>query len=300
MNYKHLLVGVDFSPCSADALKEAVRLAAYDNALVTAIHVIDEEVMQYLKSHTVVDETRTRDEIRSRLDHFVGLHAGDYERVEARLAEGHPFAEIIKSVNDNRPDLLLLGSRGHGDDERRLGAIASKCLRKAPLPVLLTQERQGKPFQQVVCCIDYSPTSKRAINEAIRVAKLEQARLDFLYVYASPRIYQEAGTGYVITGIEDGEDFKRLMQQNHENFLSHFEKELKGIEVTQSVVDRISIGGGIIDHLKQMKGDLLVIGTRGRTGWMKLLLGTTAEHVVHRVPCSTLAVKPEGFRFELN
>ena len=300
MKYKDLLVGVDFSPCSADALKEAVRLAAYDNARVTVIHVLDDEVIEYLKDHTVLDETRTRYEAQVRLDHFAGIHAGGYDKVETILLKGAPFVELIKAAAENDSDMLMLGSRGHGADETRIGAVASRCLRKAPLPVFLSQDRSGQPFQQVVCCVDYSQTSKRAVTEAIRLAKLDQAALDFVHVFASPHAYQEPAMGYVIADFGSPQDFAKLMRQNLDTFLAPFEDEMEGINVSRSVIDRLSVGRGIINHLGEMRADLVVLGTRGRTGWKKLLLGTTAEHVIHSVPCSALAVKPEDFHYELD
>jgi universal stress protein E len=300
MNYKHLLVGVDFSPCSADAVKEAIRLAAFTEARVSVVHVLDDEVMRYLKGQTVLDEARTRSEAQARLEDFVREHAGDYDRVETLLRVGHPFGELVTVCMETNPDLLLLGARGHGDDDSRVGVIASKCLRKAPLPVLLCQDRRGDPFKQIVCCVDYSPTGKRAIIQAIQVATLEKAALDFVHVFASPYTYQESGTGYFTSGLENSEDFAKIMKQNLRNYLTAFEEDLKGLEVTQTVVDRVSMGHGIIDRLCEVRGDLLVMGTRGRTGWKKLLLGTTAEHVIHRAPCSILAVKPADFEFSLD
>ena len=300
MDYKHIVVGVDFSPCSAEALKDAVRLGRSSSAQISAVHILDREVMDYLNGHTVVDEDRTRKEAQARLDDFVGKHAEGWSSVESLLVVGHPFADLVKICATKEADLLLLGSRGHGNDGGHLGVIASKCLRKAPLPVLLAQDRQGDPIRQVVCCVDYSATSKSAVAHAIQVAKLEGAALDFLNVYASPYTYQETGTGYISSGLVNAEDFGKIMQQNLKNYLAAFEEDCQGLDTTQTVLDRISMGRGIIDRLAEINGDLLVIGTRGRTGWKKLLLGTTAEYVVHRAPCSLLAVKPEGFDYVID
>lgn len=299
MEYKHVLVGVDFSACSANALTEAVRLAAYDDAQVSVLHVIDAEVMEYLTSHTVVDEAQTRSDTRDRLEEFINTHGGDYDRMEPILLQGHPFVELIKTIEAKKADLLILGARGQDDDDRHLGAMASKCLRKAPLPVLLTQDRLGEPFQQLVCCVDFSKTSELAVKQAIHMAKLEQAALDFVHIYASPHTYQDSSSGYVFAGLGDPEDFARIMKQNLINFLAPFKEEAWELEVTYSTVDHLIVGQGIVDHLNAIEGDLLVMGTRGRTGWKKLLLGTTAEHVLQRAPCSTLTVKPEDFHFSL-
>ena len=46
--------------------------------------------------------------------------------------------------------------------------------------------------------------------------------------------------------------------------------------------------------------DLVVVGTRGRTGMKAVLLGTVAERIVRESPCSVLAVKPDGFKYEID
>ena len=51
---------------------------------------------------------------------------------------------------------------------------------------------------------------------------------------------------------------------------------------------------GIVDFLNERAADLVVLGTRGRSGLRALLLGTTAERLVHEAPCSVLVVKDEG------
>jgi nucleotide-binding universal stress UspA family protein len=63
------------------------------------------------------------------------------------------------------------------------------------------------------------------------------------------------------------------------------------------VVEEFGIGHGIVDCLNEIGADLVVLGTRGRTGLKKILMGTTAERVIRDAPCSALAIKPEGFRF---
>jgi nucleotide-binding universal stress UspA family protein len=56
---------------------------------------------------------------------------------------------------------------------------------------------------------------------------------------------------------------------------------------------------GIVAFLKDCKAELVVLGTRGRTGVRSLLMGTTAERIVDHSPCSVLAIKPDGFDYEL-
>ena len=63
--------------------------------------------------------------------------------------------------------------------------------------------------------------------------------------------------------------------------------------VTLRVMERVNIREAIVDHVNERKADLVVLGTRGKTGLRELLIGTTAEKVVSNAPCSILAVKPD-------
>jgi nucleotide-binding universal stress UspA family protein len=65
------------------------------------------------------------------------------------------------------------------------------------------------------------------------------------------------------------------------------------------IFDYQGYGAGITEFVKQVNGDLVVLGTRGRTNLRDMLLGSTAERVVRDAPCSILAVKPEGFEHPL-
>jgi nucleotide-binding universal stress UspA family protein len=50
----------------------------------------------------------------------------------------------------------------------------------------------------------------------------------------------------------------------------------------------------ILEHVQETQADLVVVGTRGKTGLREMLIGTTAEKIVANAPCSILAVKPDA------
>ena len=78
-------------------------------------------------------------------------------------------------------------------------------------------------------------------------------------------------------------------------FCEPFRRELAKLETRCAVFDFPGHGGGITEFVKQVDGDLVVLGTRGRTNLRDLLLGSTAERVVRDTPCSILTVKPDAF-----
>jgi universal stress protein E len=79
-----------------------------------------------------------------------------------------------------------------------------------------------------------------------------------------------------------------------------FETELAGVEARCHLVEVPDQATGIVEFQQQSGADLVVLGTRGRTSLRALLLGATAEYVLRESKCSLLAIKPEGFDYQVD
>jgi nucleotide-binding universal stress UspA family protein len=65
----------------------------------------------------------------------------------------------------------------------------------------------------------------------------------------------------------------------------------KNIQIKTEIISSINIAGGIVDYAEENNIDLIVIGTRGSSGFKKLLLGSVASHVVTYAHCPVMVVK---------
>jgi nucleotide-binding universal stress UspA family protein len=88
-------------------------------------------------------------------------------------------------------------------------------------------------------------------------------------------------------------------RKNLGEFLHPLLREAKGLQWRAVVEERPSIRESIYDHVQATKIDLVVLGTRGKTDLRALIMGTTAEKIVTRAPCSVLAVKPDDFEYNV-
>ena len=77
----------------------------------------------------------------------------------------------MRAAAEFSADLLVLGSHGLTVDSHSIGNIASKCVRKAPLPVLLVRDTHHGAFRKVVAGVDFSDTSFTALREAALIAE---------------------------------------------------------------------------------------------------------------------------------
>jgi len=298
--FQSIIVGVDYSDCSRNALKEASRLAAWHQAKLICLHVFEEEIMNDFNDHYEFDRDQILNDASDHLERHVAGIVGD-QHFETKVVIGYPFKEILDEVANRNADLLVLGSRGHRQtDSRKTGVFAAKCIRKAPVEVLLVRQQQDGPFHTIVACVDFSETSEIAVARAIEIAKQDGASLELLHAFATPFMPDGSSLGpsVFMTPLDTAPMIEAATKQ-----LQEWADRLAGdsadkLDIKITVKEGISTGNVLINHLDETQADLAVLGTRGRTGLRTLFLGTTAERLIHEAPCSTLAVKPEGFKYE--
>jgi universal stress protein A len=136
-----LLVPVDFSPCSVNALRVALGVAAPEGD-VTLLHVID----QHFIADCVAAGMGTSEEITARLrtraeagfeEILAGLETGGAE-LERMVVVGEPFAEILKIARDLDLPMIVMGARGRSTppEELLFGSTVERVIRATRIPVL--------------------------------------------------------------------------------------------------------------------------------------------------------------------
>lgn len=293
--YSHLIAAVDFTPSCLNALRQAVRLAAPVNARLTVVHVMDEFLVHELKRALSTDQATIRADWQAKLKKFVDDAELGVPHVNVEVRIGHPFTELMEACKSDGADLLVMGVKGSRLDPHRVGVIATKCVRKAPLDVLLVREDAWGAFKHVATCVDFSDNSAKAARRAVQIAALEGAKVDCLYVYQSA-LAMSLDYGGMMAPMGVGADDVTLGHWKSElaAFAEPIAAEAPGTEVKTNVIERINIREAILDHVKETHADLVVLGTRGKTGLREMLIGTTAEKIVANAPCSILAVKPDS------
>ena len=80
-------------------------------------------------------------------------------------------------------------------------------------------------------------------------------------------------------------------------YIEPFRSALEGIDYKTTIIEAAESGGAtLLDRIAKSDADLVVLGTHGRRAIEGMLMGTTAEKVVSRAPCSVLAIKPKNYR----
>lgn len=294
-NYRHILVGVDFSPASRHALKTAIRLGSRLNIPITALHVMDPELAGEIKAAHGFSHDDLFEHFFNSLKTFMEQSDLNPQQVRFELEVGHPFSGIVDACRRHVSGLLIMGTRGTEHEHNQVGSVASMCVRKAPADVLLVRASADPVFSKVLACVDFSVTAAKAVRAARLMAEQDSSKVECLYAFKSLAFMSMEYGGFspmlaktdsaVVTGWKD----------ELEAFVAPTLKESANLKWKSSVIECSNVRDAIIQHIKETKTDLVVLGTRGKTDLRSVFMGTTAEKIITQANCSVLAVKPEDF-----
>ena len=136
--WRHLLVPVDFSDCSLEALRLGVQMLVTGSTEKLTLLVAVERSYSGLRIQTDDLHAAMRGEAERHLKEWKEREAGDLEKVEARVVEGPPGHAICEAAREGGVDLIVIGSHGRtGLPRMLLGSTAEKVVRHAPCAVLV-------------------------------------------------------------------------------------------------------------------------------------------------------------------
>ncbi|MBX3364614.1 MAG: universal stress protein [Phycisphaeraceae bacterium] len=293
--FKSIVVGVDFTPCSAVALRQGLRMAKWSGADVHPVHVLDTLVVTQLEEAVSPFQKGLREqlsqEVRARYTEFA-KHIEGASELSVSVAIDSLLVGLLRLIAGHKADLVVIGAWGTRTPDVGMGTVATACVRKAESPVLVVRDTQHGPFRTVVACVDFSDASKVALQHAAAIAHRDGARLHVLHLFSAPwqTLHYRAPTPEANPRFR--EQYKGTFEAHLKSFADEATAAHPGLSVTHALVEDPSHRIGILDYVQQVGGDLICLGTRGKTNLRDVLLGSTAEKILSKTPCSVLAVKP--------
>lgn len=145
-------------------------------------------------------------------------------------------------------------------------------------------------FKQILVPIDFSETSLRALRLAVRMARAGQARLTLLHVGVTP--LPVVGDSWLPSSAEIYSNWQAQLVQEQMHALRRVARE----EIADEVEFRAVVREGfppdeILAESETGNHDLVVLGTHGRTGLERVVMGSVAERVIRRCPVPVLSVR---------
>lgn len=137
----------------------------------------------------------------------------------------------------------------------------------------------------VVCPVDFSECSSRALAHAAAVAAWYGATLSLVHVWTPTAMLRPGDLPVAILVPEE------RVEMNQQLAALAAPYQAKGLVVTPMLREGSAVGE-ILEAIREERGDLLVLGTHGRGGFERLLLGSVTERLLHKSPCPVLTVPP--------
>lgn len=301
LRIRNVLVAVDFSAPSLEAIRFALPLLKQFGAALHLIHVCEPDypLSSLAAMPLIVPELEVGTRVRRHLKDVAKQHGMELRRENIHVLRGRPFEEICRLARDRAIDVIVVATRGNtGLKHLTLGSTAERVVRYSPCPVLVvrggdrkTAGRKGKAppvraIRKILVPIDFSDCSRKGLNYARELARQFKARLILL---------NSVAVQYYLTSDEYTRyDYPLLMEEAEKASREHMrdlvkKTDWKGIKVEPSL-QAGHAGQQICARAKDQGVDLIVTSTHGATGFKHILLGSTAEYVVRHAPCPVLVV----------
>ena len=157
-------------------------------------------------------------------------------------------------------------------------------------------------FSKILVAIDGSQPSMDAVDYAIAIAQRNEAELTALYVVSSPTTFDYTSDTPEDQIPEIAKDIVHYAKKESQPWFNEITEKVRakaGNEIissviqlkTQMIVSPISVTGSIVHYAERENIDLIVVGTRGRSGFKRLLLGSTASGIVTHAHCPVMVVR---------
>ena len=299
---KHILCPIDFSDHSRHALDHAVALARWYRASIVVMYVHRLAVPTFAVGPFITPQAFQpigltdveRAHLLQGIGDFVAKDRAAGAAIELLLEEDLNVADaIVARAQTLAVDLIVIGTHGRsGFDRWVLGSVAEKVLRAALSPVLIVPPRAADAvplsptsIRRIICPLDFSPSSTRALAFAASVAAQAQAHLTVAHVVELLHEVQEMPVeGFDTYRKARFEGAKRAMAQA-------VSSEAGG---THKIDERLVAGKPYREILRlaaEQQADLIVMGVRGRGALDRMFFGSTTQHVVRQAACPVLTVR---------
>lgn len=296
----HILFATDFSPSSIPAFRYAVEWAKVFDAQLTVFHGLS--LQPGLDIDAGIAQRYLDEQRKVAQDHLNQLLAEAHPQVPQTSIEmraGLPSSQICDVARERKADLIITGTHGWTGFNRVLfGSVAERVIQRAPCPVLSIPDRSPEETtgmhsltiqpRQMVLPIDFSDCSMDAYEYAIEVAKWFDVPLT-LVCAIEPLSYS---LDFTLTHPLQDKANRKKIEHRLQELTTLLEKE--GLSAQYQLVEKHCVEA-ILETSSTQQADLLVMGTHGRKGLSRLLLGSTTSKVLQHSPYPILTVKSPKF-----
>jgi nucleotide-binding universal stress UspA family protein len=290
----HVLCPIDFSEFSRHAVDHAAAIARWYRARLTVLYIFAARPEVELPPVAISDEDRAQ--ALGDIRHFVRQVPPDIP-LEARVEEAFSVHEgILRQAESIGADLLVVGSHGRSGFERLLlGSVTERLVHKAQCPILVVPRRAPDKdpdapvqFRRILCPVDFSESSNRALAYAINLADETAAHLTVVNVIEIPPELHESS-------LPEGIDVDRVRAAAEAECLRRLRQLIPDEAKRRGTVETVVREGAAYREILKLavagQTDLIVMGVHGRGAIDLLVFGSNTARVIRAADCPVLIVR---------
>ncbi len=274
---RDIVVGIDFSACSVNALWHAVSIAQKTEAFIKLVWVkrpdfTKEVIYKYQNIEEEIEAlfAELEDQIAEKIAR---------DRISHTIREGKVYQEIVNYSQEENAFMIIIGTHGaSGFEEFWMGSNAYKVVSAASCPVLTIREscQLDKPLQKIVVPIDSTLSTRQKVPYAVQFARYFKAEIHILALYyTSVKAVQEDVITYSKQVAEYLEDQK--------------------VDFVLKSIDTKNVTSSTLDYAHEVDANMIVIMTEQITTTSNLWLGPYAQQMVHRSDIPVLSIHPKEY-----
>lgn len=281
--YGKILVAVDGSDSSMHALQESIKLAFNEGSRITVVSVSPRfegdlslvgvgNISAALKNPSEIALSKAKEMARSS-----GVS------IRTVCEEGEPYERIIGVAEAENCDLIVMGTKGVSGLERVLvGSVAAGVIGHSQRDVLVIPAKSQVGWQRILVTTDGSKYSKAAAERAVNYAKVYGGELTVVAVVDAPAEL----SGVSPAAVED-------MIRKAKRYVGEVKSEADsaGLKTETFVLEGEEAYRKITEFAKEHNISIIVMGSHGRTGLSRLLVGSVAEKIIGYAHCPVLVAR---------
>ncbi|KPL17191.1 MAG: hypothetical protein AMS23_05620 [Bacteroides sp. SM1_62] len=280
---KKILLPVNPEYYTRETLDFTIQLAKLYQSEIIPIHIIGKEA-EFMSirdiAHKIAEEHIKKVQSRIKKE---GINT-----VDPVIDFGNHFDRIAIAALKYDVNVILFGIRiGTEQEGSSLNLNIEKVIRHCDKPVWAVKEGQKGMIKKILCPVDFSEASKRALLNAIHISHKFDAKLTLLSVYTPLKTRFPLLAG----------EFTKENKESYSEYNDHFKAFLNDFTFPGSA-PALAVRTGvpeqeILREIKEKKHDLLIMGSTGRTALGRFMTGSVTEKVIRQVPCSFITTKSE-------
>lgn len=280
-----ILAATDLSTRSSRAVRQAGLLAQTRDARLHLVHVVDDDQPEEL-----IDIERREAErvLAEQISSMLELRG---TQCRPMVITGGAFDGILRAAAEVRADLVVMGShRKQLLLDIFVGTTVERVIRKRSFPVLMVNNEAQRRYEKVVVPLDMSEASADSLRVALSMGLISDRRATLLHAFlplAKGRMFTAGADQASVDEYVASE--RRRATEEFATFLAANDLGGGGWSL------RVDEGGAmevISRAVADMRPDLLVMGTHGRSGLLRTLIGSVTEEALRSLSVDILAVPP--------